>query len=395
MRQLGTKAEPRHTSLLLVLSIGLVAASLLIVKTIPAPFFWLGVVWAAGLFVAIFFVRGSWRRAILFNLGVVACFLAVAEAYFYAHDWPPQVITNGFVVPDDILGWAPTKGMQAHAVEGLGGLFRRPGRSLYDVTYTIDSDGLRIAPPWRRDSLDGPVLFFGDSFTFGYGLNDNEALPYQVGAQSDGRFQTFNFAFNSYSAAQMLARVEHGMVRRVVDTTPRYAFYIAIPDDVERVAGRNPWITHQPRYVLDADGTARAAGFFESRKPLALRLGLNKSGMWRFLFMREVPANDDDIRLYFAVVHSAQGLLIAQYANIQFRVILYPAGVVEAERPVYEKLRDGFRQRGIPVELVEDILPNFERDRSKYILSLRDPHPNALANRLLAQHILSEILRRQ
>ena len=41
----------------------------------------------------------------------------------------------------------------------------------------------------------------------------------------------------------MLAAIEHGMVGRVVDTTPTFAFYSAIPDHVWRVAGR-VWSRH-------------------------------------------------------------------------------------------------------------------------------------------------------
>ena len=65
---------------------------------------------------------------------------------------------------------------------------------LHNVTYTTESNGLRVAPPWRKNDLAGTVLFFGCSFTFGEGLNDSETLPYQVGIQSGGRYRTLNFA---------------------------------------------------------------------------------------------------------------------------------------------------------------------------------------------------------
>ena len=149
---------------------------------------------------------------------------------------------KGFTVHDDVLGWAPAKGIEAHAFKaGPPGLFHGPSGVLFDVDYTIDSSGLRVAPSWRKDDLTGTVLFFGCSFTFGEGLKDNETLPYQVGVQSRGRYRTFNFAFEAYGPNQMLAQIEHGMVQRVVDTTPQYAFYVAIPIHVWRVAGRDAW----------------------------------------------------------------------------------------------------------------------------------------------------------
>lgn len=257
-------------------------------------------------------------------------------------------------------------------------------------------------PPWRKDDLAGAVLFFGCSFTFGEGLQDNETLPYQVGAQSGGRYHTFNLAFEAYGPNQMLAQIEHGMVQRVVDTAPQYAIYVAIPAHVWRVAGRVAWGGHGPRYVLDSDGTVHQAGNFGNRKTLAERLGLtrgvgqlNKSAMYRMLSSGEARITDDDIRLYFAVVRRSQELLAAQYPGIRFEVILWPNQHVPQQREAYEKLRDGFRQRGVPLVLVEDILPGYNTDRSPYILGSTDHHPNALADRLLAQYILSKIVHMQ
>ena len=151
--------------------------------------------------------------------------------------------------------------------------------------------------------------------------------------------------------------------------------------------------------MLDADGTVHQAGHFEDRKPLAVRLGihhgvrqLKKSAMWRTLESIDPPITNDDIRLYFAVVRRSQELLTAQYPGIQFRVILWPNTDPQG-RTLYEKLRDGFRQMGMPLDLVEDILPGYNSDRSKFILSSVDRHPNALADQLLAQYVVSKILR--
>lgn len=394
--------EPNRLGLQLALLFSATGALLLILKFAPAPFFWVWLTLAAVLFSVIFLVHGSWARAILLNLGIVACLLAAAEGYLVTQEYTPTIFSNGFIVPDDVLGWAPGKGIQAHAFKaGPVGLFHHPEGVLFDVNYTIDPNGLRVAPPWHKDDSDGTILFFGCSFTFGEGLKDNETLPHQVGEQSGGRYRIFNFGFDAYGPGQMMAQIESGIVGRVVDTTPRYAYYIAIPNHVWRVAGRTARGGHAPRYVLDPDGTVHLAGHFEDRQSLALRLGLgrriegqlNKSAMWRMLSLGDSRIVDDDIRLYFAVVQRSKELLEAQYPGIQFRVILWPNQHVSQQRATYEKLRDGFRRKGIPVDLVEDILPGYNANRSPFILSSVDHHPNALADRLLAQHVLHEVRR--
>ena len=402
-----------------------IAASLLVLHAAPAPFFWLWLIWAAALFVAIFFVHRPWPQATLLNLGIVACLLAAVEGYLVRHEYTPVVFPDGgFFVYNDVVGWAPAKGIKAHAVKyGLGGLLHHPHGLLFDGTYTIDPEGLRAAPPYRKDDLAGTVLFFGCSFTFGEGLADGETLPYQVGMQSRGRYRTFNFGVQGYSPNQMLASIEHGIVRRVVEATPRYAVYIAIPDHIWRVAGRVPWGWHAPRYVLDADGTPRRSGDFESRQPLAGRLGfvapcrcgqcpdcetrvllaqrlglawearqINKSAIWRRLWNGYSGVTAGDIRLYLAVVGRSRELLTAQYPGIQFHVVLWPGGHNRQQQSAYNEMREGFHRMGIPLHLTEEILPNSGPDPSAYQLSSVDPHPNALADRLLAKYLVEKVL---
>ncbi len=398
-----TKRTAQPHMFLAFISAFTIIASLVIMKCVALPFFWLWLAWATVFFGAMFVVRRDWPRAILFNVGIVLCLLAGAEAYLVRYEYTPPTISPGFNVRDEVLGLAPAKSTQGHSVErGPRGLFHGPRGQIFDVTYTIDSNGLRIAPPWHKEDSAGTLLFFGCSYTFGLGLNDNETLPYQVGAQSGGRYRISNFAFNGYSPAEMLAAIEHGMVRRAVDTPPRYAFYVAMPHHVWRVAGKISWGGFEPRYVLDANGMVHQAGYFEERQPLAVRFGLdrrvaaqlNKSVTWRILSNSDSRLTEDDVRLYFALVRRSQELLTAEYPGIQFQVILWPnAGANETtlQRSAHEELQQGFRRMGISVHKVEDILPGYKENEAKFTLSPVDSHPNALADRLLARYVLNEV----
>lgn len=381
------------------IAIIVVAVSMLVLKYAPAPFFWAWLTVAAGLFAAMFCARTSWGRAILFNLGIVACLLAGAEAYLIKHEYTPPVSSHSFIVHDALLGWAPAKNIEAHGFKaGPAGLFHGPEGVVFDATYTIDSNGLRVAPPCRPDKVAGTVLFFGCSFTFGEGLKDSETLPYQVGVQSGGRYCTVNFGFEAYGPEQMLAAIEQGRVREIVSNPPQIAYYVATPGHVWRVAGRVPWGGNAPRYVLSADGNVHQEGRLEDRKTLADRLGLhhgvrqlNKSAIWRWLSTGDARVTDEDIRLYLAVVRRSAELLKGQFPGIQFRVILWPNQQVPQQRDVYFKLRDGFKQLGIHEDLVEDILPGYATNRAPYILGPSDHHPNALADRVLAQYVLTQL----
>lgn len=383
---------------LLFICVSAITASVLLLKFAQAPFFWIWLTWAVACWAAMFGVRGSWPRAVLFNFGILAVLLAIAEGYLVEHEYTGTIFSSGFTVHDDVLGWAPAKGIQAHAFKVVpAGVFRRPTERLFDVYYTIGSDGLRIAPPLRKNRPDGTALFFGCSFTFGEGLRDSETLPYQVGVQSGEKFRIYNLAFEAYGPNQMLAAIEDGRVQRLVVSPPQYAYYVALPIHVWRVAGKVAWGGHAPHYALDSEGSVYLAGHFDT-EPLDERLGLHhgvgvlkKSAIWRMFESIDSPITDDDIRLYFAVVRRSQELLQKQFPGIQFRVILWPNQHAAQQFATYQKLRDGFRNMGIPLDLVDEILPGYDTDRSPYILGSADHHPNALANRLIAQKVASEL----
>lgn len=393
--------SPRKVRVLLaVLTVGVLAVSLLVLKFAPAPFFWLFVVWAAALFGAMFVVRRDWPRAILLNLGIAACIFAGLEAYLIKHEFVPPTLRGNLYVSSDILGWAPPKGVVVHAFKPEpGGLFHRPYGKLFAADYTIGSNGLRVAPPWKRNELSGTVLFFGCSYTFGEGVSDNETLPYQVGALSQGRYRTINFAFEGYSPSQMVAALEHGLVKAAVDTKPTYAYYVAVPIHVWRVAGRTGWGDY-PRYILTNHGDVVQDGFYRPKtlddilglkSNSRIRGQLDKSAIWRTLSVHDSRVTDEDINLYLALVRRWHDLIAAQFPGIQIRILLWPNQAAAQQLYVYEKIREGFLRMGYQVDLVEELLPGYRTDRSPYILGPSDHHPNALADHILAESVLNEI----
>jgi hypothetical protein len=212
---------PKHWSPIsvVILTVALLLLSVIALKFMPAPFAWTSLAWAFALLVLTVNLKAKRTRVVIFNLAVLTALFSVAEVYVAFHERPRPTVSDGSFVPDDVLGTVPAKETRAHSKES------RHGKVLYDVTYTIAANGLRIAPPTNTARLDGSVLFFGDSFTYGEGVQDDESMPYQVGMQSGGHYRIYNFGFHGYGPNQMLAAVESGRVRQVVDMPPRYAIY--------------------------------------------------------------------------------------------------------------------------------------------------------------------------
>ena len=81
-------------------------------------------------------------------------------------------------------------------------------------------------------------------------------------------------------------------------------------------------------------------------------------------------------------------LLVAQYAQVwkNFTVLLWSGGANEIDR----ELKDRLQRLNIPVHLAENVLPDYDVDPSRYLIR-SDWHPNALANRLLAEYVVAKI----
>jgi hypothetical protein len=232
-------------------------------------------------------------------------------------------------------------------------------------------------------------LFFGDSFTFGVGVDDRETMPYVVGTLSG--YRVYNFAYQGYGPHQMLAAIERGLVSRVVRCQPRAAIYQVIADHPWRAAGWAPWDQHGPRFVLGKDGPVYVGPFDISPfgKPPAWERLLNRSRAYqRFVGPR---VRDKDITLFVAIVAASRDRLHDLYPTASFHVILWDTRSASA---VIRREAEGLQRAGINPQLVSAMLPGFADDPLAYELDPSDSHPNATADRLIARFVVGHVMKR-
>ncbi|MGH6919018.1 MAG: hypothetical protein ACREJ0_15095, partial [Geminicoccaceae bacterium] len=266
---------------------------------------------------------------------------------------------------------------------------------------TIGPNGLRESSPSTNDhgSPSKCILFFGDSFTFGQGLADHQTLPFLVQEQSMQRYRTYNFGVNGYGAHQMLAALQHGVVADTVQcdrAQVSHVIYQGITDHPRRSTGNVRWKTRGPRYVLTQDGSVILDGRLEDNHGDSSVIQLIVAQMYKSMIYRSVVEGKfirkysrDELELYFAIVSETRRTALADYPNAEFHVLWWDEADVDNKA-----VSDGLRQRGIAVHLMSDILPNYRADElnETYRIHERDPHPNALANELIAQYVVEEIL---
>jgi hypothetical protein len=379
--------------------VGAAVVAIGIVGYVPSPFVWLS---GAGVLVCALGARKSgkgWVRVACVNAGLVLLLFGAIEAAFAVlltrrNSSYPEYPTQYFQ-PDDELGGAPQRGVPARVVKRVGSTV------VYDVVYTIGSNGLRRSPPDRGVAAKACALFFGDSFMFGEGLADDQTLPWRVGVLTDGDVRVFNFGFHGFGAQQMLAALEGDRVEKAVDCRPTHIIYEAIPDHVARAAGYYGFMRHGPRYELvsapggSADSVAYRGHFDDdennrSAARAAFAHVLAKSWTYRWLASLSPLPDDEDLRRYVAIVKTAARVAAARYPRSRFDVLYWD---IHDGTPLDGKVLPALGAAGLSVHDVGQILPGFKARPSSYVLSAYDAHPSAHADDLLARYLVNELFR--
>jgi hypothetical protein len=372
-----------------------IAFGFLSVVYLPTPFLWMGLAYC-GLLAWLAIAAGSETvRAIFFNLGFVFLALAAAEGYLAykqksSHHYEGSYAERHlYRTSSRILGTVPRKNTVLDSRKYFW------GELVYDVTYSIDANGLRVAPPVTTGSGERCILFFGGSFMFGEGVEDDAITPYRVGQRLEGRYRIFNFGYHGYGPHQMLSAFESGLAKSIADCDARYVIHLALVSHVRRSAGLALWDLEGPRYVLAANGVERDGSLFENYGlPLPVIRFLSKSRLFKAVMTRLYKTVDDeDIELYTAIVEESRNVVADLYPAARFHVILWNFDKGKVNQDVFEKLVVGMENRNLDVTTMSEILLDVDQEqgKNKYHIPY-DGHPTALFHELLSAYIVKDIM---
>lgn len=375
----------------------LIACVFFVARASLIPYLWIAIAAVIMLSYAAVISRRETFRALCVNLAVVIFTFGAIEGYFWTREPLERQMeySEEFFVADDVLGYkpAPEKRIEHRSYGG--------NRLLYDVTYTLDDQGLRIASPLTIGSKDTlPCFaFFGDSFTFGEGMADEQTMPYQVWKRIGPRYRTVNFAFLGYGPHQMLAALEQGQVGSHGHCRPSHIVYQAIPSHVSRAAGLEAWDYHGPRYSWQPDGQLGHAGHFDDLRPSTphewlrhvhwqlhtrVRAALEASALYRTLLNSHRPVSPEDVALFAAIVKTAKLTASRAYPDVTFQVLFWD---YDDDAEVGQQVMSQLRAQGVTVHPMSIILPGFPTERARYEISPYDRHPNAQAHALIAEFV--------
>jgi hypothetical protein len=391
----------------------------------PAPFIWVFLLWFLIFLWMSFFVSKSFIKIASVIITIVILIISMSEIYLWRVEASkvktaknksskratvsssPSLRIAGIktdTVPHKIYGYSLRKNSKRKVTAYFG------DRILYDITYTVDKDGLRISPKAKKEDATA-ILFFGDSFTYGESVSDNETMPYVTGVITNGEYAIYNFGISGHGPQLMLAQIEHGDVDSVIKHRPLYAIYQVIPDNIIRLKGLRWWLIDGPQYVMNRKGEIVSS----SAKKFLLKINvkLRRSYLYNYLYQRLYKAKitsdlqflttinktDDQswgegeeeidmklIKTFAGVVDKSRKLLESKYPGIKFHTIYW-----DDEKDLGDVVIEELRKKGITTHKVTDILPGSFIYDAPYVVPY-DGHPSPLAHKIIANYIVKEII---
>jgi hypothetical protein len=170
--------------------------------------------------------------------------LAAAEAYsVLTLAQPFEVQAQGYSGSRPILGWGPQHPGVFHNIKFAA----KTRQVIYDARYTIDANLNRrvIAAP------SGPaVAFFGDSFTFGTGLDDAQTLPQIFSDLHNRQIGVLNFGFPGYGPQQFLRALQTGVFDPMLRGRVRLFVFEATSYLAVRASCKAGFMMRAPRYEM-------------------------------------------------------------------------------------------------------------------------------------------------
>jgi hypothetical protein len=196
-------------------------------------------------------------------------------------------------------------------------------KAVYNVTHTTDEFGRRITP--LRPGQEKFILFMGDSYTFGWGVEDEEALPYQA-AELATDYAVYNYGVNAYGTNHLLAKLEQGNLRQEVHQEKGILVYTFIDGHVNRNIGTFKIHSSRGHHMPYYNSNVERQGDLVSGRPfLSVVYGImGNSQVVKYLDIDFPEITNEHYRFTSKIISQAQQEFKQQFPESEFYVLLFP-----------------------------------------------------------------------
>jgi len=299
-------------------------------------------------------------------------------------------LSNGrevsFFVFDANLKYKPLPSSDVEVIKTI------KGKEIYHPVYSIDGYSRRITPVENREIRNKYVLFFGCSFVFGEGLNDDQTLPYYFSQNAPG-YMPYNYGFIGYGTQHMLARLSDDDTRKQVPEKQGILIYLFIDDHVCRAAGTlrvRSWAKGPLLYYMDKDGNITKNPGSGTRNTFWVSVfdTMNKSQTISYIERKYPsldipPIGDREIYLAFRIIEESRNNYRKDFNNDAFYVVFFPGSKYSSSLIPY------LNKAGIKYFDYSSLLDYFHNDR--YWVSPLDYHPGPRINSVLAKTLAKDL----
>jgi len=210
------------------------------------------------------------------------------------------------------LGHQPVPGVQNHMVV-------INGKIKINKNYTIGDDKFRWTPELDATEKNKTMNFFGGSFTFGWGLNDDETLPYTTQFYFKN-WKIKNYGVSGYGIHQMLA-----LIQKNPETIGDLNFLITDTRHIPRATCKRDYSFGTPKYTLNIENKLIRSGYCNygvfNKIPLPRIIGsvVNRSQIKILidkLYFRKIDIGKKDVELYLAIISEINKIILGEKKKI-------------------------------------------------------------------------------
>jgi len=330
---------------------------------------------------------------VLFCVALTAILWGGLESIFYGllririvHESPGVTAWEGgdLIEPDPYLGFRPRPGATAHM------RLETSNAAIQECVYTIDAHGRRVTPvdhPERRDKF---ALFFGCSFTFGEGVNDDETLPAHF-ARAAPAFMPYNYAFKAYGPQAMYLQVVEDTFGDDIAQRNGIAVYVFIDHQMHRAIGTasvsTTWGRDLPYLTLEG-GRLVHHGNFQTGRPFTqwCYRALLRLPSVQYLRIDYPPVDRArNYRLVATMTEESAAALRRRFPGLRFFVVIYPKQ--ELGKRLWGYLAD------VDVTFLDYSGLLADAPGSEAMYYYLDGHPTGKTQRIVAEQLATDVVR--
>jgi hypothetical protein len=242
--------------------------------------------------------------------------------------------------------------------------------------FSTDAFGRRISIPPEFSKSTAAILFFGDSFTFGAGLDDAETIPSQFN-KIPSKYIAYNYGVNGTSPRELYTLLKYRNLNSEVNHPIRIGVYTFIEDHFYRASpyfsGAFPKIELSKNELVESFEYGLLEQFFQ--RLFSSRILNNLPINWQKWFITE-----REFYKFCLLIQESKNMFQEKYPGSNFIILNFQ--VKDTDNTLTNKLKDCALEAKIPV--IDS--PSIENKTGDDFIPY-DGHPTAIATKRNAEFI--------